>query len=240
MKLICKLFLILTFSFCLLPRPVSFAAAAEQTAPSVLSVEGRGNAAASPDCASVSIGVTTHGQDVSAAQAENTERARSIIAGLKMLGIDAKDIQTGNYSFRPTYNYSENRTHEIDGYTVDNTVIVRIRNIDLTGRVIDTALAHGANQINSLEFMVSDSKALRKEALLAAIRDAREKADIIASGLGRRITGIQHVSENTTAFQSRKYNSMMLAKAAMDTAVPVESGTVTLDASVHIEFILDN
>ena len=239
MKLILRLALILGLSLCLLPSPHSHAAATEK-APSILSVDGRGTAVAAPDRASISIGVTTHAKDAAAAQSENTTCAQSIIAGIKLLGIDAKDIQTSNYSFRPTYSYSENREQEINGYTVDNTILVTIKDIDLIGKVIDTALNHGANQINSLDFQIANTNDLRKTALLAAIRDAREKADIIASGLGHRIVGIQHVSENTGSFQSRKYNSMMLAEASMDAAVPIESGAVSLDANVHIEFILND
>ncbi|HCB93805.1 MAG TPA: hypothetical protein DEP57_08385, partial [Selenomonas sp.] len=120
-----------------------------------------------------------------------------------------------------------------------NSVIVKVKNVDLVGRVIDTALQRGANQINSLEFGISDTKSLRKQALNAAIQDAREKADILASGLGHRIIGIHHVTENTGSFTSRQFDSMMLAAASKNAAVPIESGTVSLDANVHIDFILD-
>lgn len=240
MKIHSILITICALSFLLSPLSVSHAESAEAPAPSILSVDGRGTAVAAPDRASISIGVTTQGQDAAAAQAENTAATQSIIAGLKMLGIDAKDIQTSNYSFRPNYSYEENRERAINGYIVDNTIIVTVRDIGLTGKVIDTALNHGANQINSLDFQISDTNALRKNALLAAIRDAKEKADIIASGLGHRIIGIHLVSENTGSFQSRKYNSMMLAEAAMDSGVPIESGTISLDANVHIEYILND
>ena len=240
MKIHSILIPICALSFLLSPLSISHAECAEAPALSILSVDGRGTAVAAPDRASISIGVTTQGQDAAAAQAENTAAAQSIIAGLKMLGIDAKDIQTSNYSFRPNYSFDENRERAINGYIVDNSIIVTVRDISLTGKVIDTALNHGANQINSLDFQISDTNALRKNALLAAIRDAKEKADIIASGLGHRIIGIHLVSENTGAFQSRKYNSMMLAEAAMDSTVPIESGTVSLDANVHIEYILND
>ena len=238
MKSILKFTFVLIVSLCLLPAAESHAAVSEKAAPGILAVDGRGTAVSAPDRASVSIGVTTHAKDAAAAQSENTSRAQSIIAGLKAMGIDAKDIHTSNYSFRPTYSYKENNEQEINGYSVDNTVLVVVRDIHLTGMVIDTALNHGANQINSLDFQISDTGKLRKGALLAAISDAKEKADIIASGLGRRIIGIQQVSENTGSFQSRTYNSKMLAEAAMVTAVPIESGSISLDANVHIEFIL--
>lgn len=242
MQFIQKNFLIFTFalSLCLLPQHSALASGTEKPDPSILSVNGSGQAEAAPDLVSVSIGVTTHGEIASVAQSENTAQVQAVIEGLKQLGIDAKDIQTSSYSFQPTYRSSENHERELSGYAVDNTIHVLIRDIHLAGRAIDTALRRGANQVHALDFRISDTQALRKKALLAAIRDAREKADIIASGLGHRIIGIRQVSENTGVFQSRKYNSMMLAEAMTDAATPMEPGTVSLDAEVHIEFILSD
>ena len=238
MQLLRKLALALAFSAFIMPQPVSQAATAE-SAISILSVDGIGRTTATPDRASINIGVTTSAADASNAQRENDSRIQNIVDGLKELGIAAGDIRTDHYSFRPDYTFRESRGSEITGYTVDNSVIVKVNNVDLVGRVIDTALQRGANQINSLEFGISDTKALRKQALNAAIQDAREKADILASGLGHRIIGIHHVTENTGSFTSRQFDSMMLAAASKNAAVPIESGTVSLDANVHIDFILD-
>ncbi len=238
MQLLRKLALALAFSAFIMPQPVSQAATAE-SAISILSVDGIGRTTATPDRASINIGVTTSAADASNAQRENDSRIQNIVDGLKELGIAAGDIRTDHYSFRPDYTFRESRGSEITGYTVDNSVIVKVKNVDLVGRVIDTALQRGANQINSLEFGISDTKALRKQALNAAIQDAREKADILASGLGHRIIGIHHVTENTGSFTSRQFDSMMLAAASKNAAVPIESGTVSLDANVHIDFILD-
>ncbi|MBR6268714.1 MAG: SIMPL domain-containing protein [Selenomonadaceae bacterium] len=238
MQLLRKLALALAFSAFIMPQPVSHAATAE-SAISILSVDGIGRTTATPDRASVNIGVTTSAADASNAQRENDSRIQNIVDGLKELGIAAGDIRTDHYSFRPDYTFRESRGSEITGYTVDNSVIVKVKNVDLVGRVIDTALQRGANQINSLEFGISDTKSLRKQALNAAIQDAREKADILASGLGHRIIGIHHVTENTGSFTSRQFDSMMLAAASKNAAVPIESGTVSLDANVHIDFILD-
>ena len=239
MGILRKLTLALAFSAFLIPQPISHAADAESTL-SILSVDGIGSTTATPDRASISIGVTTHAVDASSAQGENNSRVQNIVNGLKELGIAANDIRTDNYSFRPDYSFSEGRGNEITGYTVDNSIIVKVKDVKLVGRVIDTALQRGANQINSLEFGISDTKALRRQALNAAIQDAREKADILASGLGHRIIGIHHVTENTGAFTSRQFDSVMLAAAPKNVAVPIESGTVSLDANVHIDFILDN
>lgn len=226
----------LAFSLLLLPQETQ---AAEQPARPTLSVEGTGEANAAPDQATVAIGITTHAADAAKAQNDNAWTAAQIQNAIAALGIDAKDIQTQNYSFRPTYRTEENRRSEINGYTVDNTVLVCVRDIKLTGKVVDAALSHGANEISSLSFTASDARALRKVALKNAIADARDKADIIAQGLGKHIVGIQTVSENTGYPETRRYvGNMMLA--AKDAATPIQPGSLTLTANVHIDFLLSD
>ena len=118
-------------------------------------------------------------------------------------------------------------------------MLVCVRDIKLTGKVVDAALSHGANEISSLSFTASDARALRKVALKNAIADARDKADIIAQGLGKRIVGIQTVSENTGYPETRRYvGNMMLA--AKDAATPIQPGSLTLTANVHIDFLLSD
>lgn len=226
----------LALSLLLLPQETQ---AAEQPTRPTLSVEGTGEANAAPDQATVAIGITTHAADAAKAQNDNAWTAAQIQNAIAALGIDAKDIQTQNYSFRPTYRTEENRRSEINGYTVDNTVLVCVRDIKLTGKVVDAALSHGANEISSLSFTASDARALRKVALKNAIADARDKADIIAQGLGKRIVGIQTVSENTGYPETRRYvGNMMLA--AKDAATPIQPGSLTLTANVHIDFLLSD
>lgn len=238
MKRYASLLFSLAFAVSLLVLP-QVTQAAEQPARPTLSVDGTGEAHAAPDQATVAIGITTHAADAAKAQNDNAWTAAQIQNAIVALGIDSKDIQTQNYSFRPTYRTEDGRRKEINGYTVDNTVLVCVRDIKRTGKVIDAALSHGANEISSLSFTASDTRTMRKEALKNAIADARDKADILAQGLGKRIIGIQTVSESTSYPESRRYaGNLMLA--AKDAATPIQPGSLTLTANVHIDFILSD
>jgi uncharacterized protein YggE len=88
-----------------------------------------------------------------------------------------------------------------------------------------------------LDFRIRNTEKLRKEALTAAIRDARNKADIIAQGLGCHIVGIKNVSESTDYIEARSYdrNMLLASKAA---ATNIEPGTLDFNARVHIEYLL--
>lgn len=232
LTLVCALFL--------MSCSVAFAAPQQETPRPTLSVDGQGTGTAAPDMATVTIGVTTQGKDAAKAQNDNAWVSNQIQAAVRGLGIAEKDIQTRNYSFYPNYSTDKDRRNEVTGYTVNNSVIVVVRDIKLTGKVIDAALNNGANEINSLDFSASDTKAVRKVALLNAVQDARDKADIIAKGLGKRIVGIQNVSESTGYIETRRFGGNMLMAVAKDAATPIAPGSLSLTANVHIDFILSD
>lgn len=232
LTLVCTLFL--------MSCSAAFAAPQQETPRPTLSVDGQGTGTAAPDMATVTIGVTTQGKDAAKAQNDNAWVSNQIQAAVRGLGIEEKDIQTRNYSFYPNYSTDKDHRNEVTGYTVNNSVIVVVRDIKLTGKVIDAALSNGANEINSLDFSASDTKAVRKVALLNAIQDARDKADIIAKGLGKRIVGIQNVSESTGYIETRRFGGNMLMAVAKDAATPITPGSLSLTANVHIDFILSD
>ena len=232
LTLVCALFL--------MSCSAAFAAPQQETPRPTLSVDGQGTGTAAPDMATVTIGVTTQGKDAAKAQNDNAWVSNQIQAAVRGLGIAEKDIQTRNYSFYPNYSTDKDRRNEVTGYTVNTSVIVVVRDIKLTGKVIDAALNNGANEINSLDFSASDTKAVRKVALLNAVQDARDKADIIAKGLGKRIVGIQNVSESTGYIETRRFGGNMLMAVAKDAATPIAPGSLSLTANVHIDFILSD
>ena len=206
---------------------------------STLSVSGEGIIEASPDRATISIGVLTQDKDASRAQILNSKSAQEVINSIVSLGVERKNISTSDYNFRPTYRQDENHRHEINGYSVSNTVYIVLDNLELVGKVIDSALNHGANNINSLDFGIKNRKKLQDEALILAIRDARQRAELIARELGKSIIGIQSISINNGGVGMMRANHKMYSMMeSADYVTPIESGTLTCPASVHIEFIL--
>ena len=218
--------------------PMSECVAAEAELP-ILSVSGRGMVQSAPDQAAITLGVVTRAETAGEAQQENAAKAAAIRSALANLGVEDADIKTEDYNFRPEYSREQGERSVIVGYTASNIIRVKVRNVALVGDVVDAVLANGANTIHSLDFSIRDTDALRKRALESAVKDARNKADAIAHALGKSIVGVQHVSENTGMFQPRQSNAMMMK--SMDGAAestPIDAGTLSLSADVHIDFIL--
>lgn len=199
-----------------------------------ISVSAQGSTRITPDRATIQIGVLSRGASASAASAENARVAQRIIAAIKAVGIGADQISTVNYSVNPEYRQMENRSPEITGYTVHNTVVVDVRQIDQVGRVIDASLGAGANMINSLDFYASNTEEARRAALAAAVEKARMDAQVIARAAGGTLGGLAEASVGAYMIPMRRENVQMMrgdvAMAAPPT--PVEPGTELLSIQV--------
>lgn len=218
------------------------APALAQSAPSLptIAVDGQGEVTASPDTAYVTSGVTTQAATAREALDANTTAMTQLIDTLKAAGIEERDIQTSGFSVSPNYVYSDVRDAlgysqppKINGYTVSNTVNVRVRDIDILGAVLDQSVSVGANTINGISFAVADPGDLYDEARKLAFEDARAKARLYAEAAGVELKSIRTLSESQGYAPPQPY---MMREAALssDKAVPIQSGELTFSINVQV------
>lgn len=195
---------------------------------------GEGQVAAAPDTASVVLSVKTRAESAKTAQNANAKAANRVIGAVKNFGIASEDIKTSRYSVYPVY---DNKDRRIIGYSAENSVTVKIKGADKAGDVIDAAISAGANQVSSIQFYKSDTKALENEALTIAVKNAREQAEITARVLGVKIVGVKKATPNVT-HRSVQNSRMLMKAAATDSSTPIEAGEIFVTASVNVEFII--
>lgn len=228
---------------------VPFAFAATLAAPAYagsISIEGRGEVTASPDMAHISSGVTSQGATAREALDSNSAAMTELLDALKAAGIEARDIQTSNFTVTPNYVYSDARDEsgyslppKIDGYQVSNTVTVIVRELDELGAILDQSVTVGANTINGITFAVADPSALYDEARKAAFADAREKAELYATAAGGTLSEIESISESQ-GFNSPQPVAMYAVRAEAAAAdVPVEGGELTFSINVNVQWELE-
>ena len=136
-------------------------------------VTGDGSVATVPDRASVSFGVSSDAKTASAALHANAADMTKVIAALKAQGIAAADIKTDLVSLSSRYSSSGDA---VIGYTATNSVTATLRSLAKVGPVIDAAVDAGANQVSGPNLVRSDATAIYRQALRAAISNARGKA----------------------------------------------------------------
>ncbi len=111
--------------------PVGGGSTSEQ--PHTISVTGNGVSYGKPDIAIASIGVQTRNVDPGQAVTQNNDKMEAIVAALKELGIEEKDIQTTNFSVYVQQNYDSQGKPTEFTYVADNTVTVTVRDLNKVG-----------------------------------------------------------------------------------------------------------
>ena len=173
--------------------------AQDRAAERTVSVSATGSVIAEPDIAHVSTGVLTEGATAREALDRNTTAMRALIDGLKALGIDAKDIQTTHIGVEPRYQQSKDgRTPTINGYRVHNQVRIVQRVIGKLGETLDKAVTLGANQINGVQFEVSQAETLKDEARRRAMANALRRAQLYATAAGGQVDRVLAISGPST------------------------------------------
>lgn len=213
--------------------PYSVPAAADQR---VISLSATGTVKAAPDMASISTGVTSEGQTAQDALSKNTEAMTKVVDTLKQAGLEAKDIQTTDFSVSPIYERKKDEQAAfITGYRVSNNVNITVRDIDRLGDVLDKVVQAGANQIGSISFEIAEAEKMKDEARKHAMETAIGNAKLYAEAAGVELGPVVKITE-TGDFTPRPYRTMAAAAPMMAEAkqVPVEGGTMSVEATVEV------
>lgn len=199
-----------------------------------LSLTGHGQVLVVPDIATISVGVETDGETAGEALAANTQQAGAVIAALKEAGVEARDIQTSNFSVQPVYSDRKSQldgAQRVVGYRVFNQVMARVRVLGDLGAILDKVVSTGANRINGISFGVAEDGAARDLARTRAVEDAVRKARLYAKAAGVALGPIISIVEVERGGGPRP---MMMMEARAAAPVPVEAGTTTIAASVNL------
>ncbi len=180
-----------------------------------VSFTGEGRVFAKPDIAQIQLAVKTdRSKDAVAAVKSNTEKMNAVIAKLKELGLEDKDIKTISYNLNPDYEYPPNGQRTLAGYNVYQEVTIKVRDLNKIGSVIESATAAGANQAGNVSFTIDDLTELKKQARAEAVVKAKEQARSMAGLTGIKLGKLIGVWENANQpvpyYDSRDYAAKSL------------------------------
>ena len=201
-----------------------------------VTVLGTGTVLMDADRATIRVGVRELAEDVIAAQSSVNARIEAIVAALEALGVGEDALSTDTISIYPNYEYS-GETERIAGYSAYNALSVTIQDIDNVGKIIDAAFEAGANTLDSVTFSASDTAEANHQALALAVKDAMEKAGVLAEAAGMTLGGIESIRESGGYSYSTPVK-FARTEAAMDTATRVMASRLEVSATVEVEFEL--
>lgn len=225
----------------------------------LLSITAEGQSRRTPDLALFSAGVVTHGTNAAEALSANAIRMERVVAALKRAGIEARDLQTSAVSLQPRYSDPERdaqvRAREtrqpyippaqpemprIIGYEARNSLNIRVRRLGQMGRIIDTLVGEGANQIDGPNFTVEEQREALDEARTEAVANARARADLYARAAGLRVGRILAISESGGFYPVNQIvvTGRMAGAPPPPPPTPIAPGEVALGVSLSVQFEL--
>ena len=189
--------------------------------------------------AMLDLGVEVTAASVADARERAAQAASRLIASVKGNGVADRDIQTRAIAVNPQYDYSRSGPPVITGYTVQNLLAVRVRDLDRLGKVIDDALAAAgdAARLNSLQLGFSKQDDLLETARKNAVADARKRAETFAAAAGVRVGVVLAITE--TATSGPVPPGLPAGRSTADTATPVEIGESTVTVTVSVRFAIE-
>ncbi len=205
-----------------------------------LQVTGNAVITADPDTALITLGVETSSTSADKAAAENAERMASVLEALEALGLEGSTISTSGYNI---YSYSDTfaRTTSDEAitttYNVHNGITITTKDLDQVGRIVDTAVKAGANQVQNVRFDLADKQEMQLQALAIAIEQALAKADVMAKSAGETIGGVVSVSEEYGTYVAKNESLQMMAGGFdRGATTSINPGEIEVTAQVTMVF----
>ncbi len=202
-------------------------------------VAGVGKVTVTPDVAIVTLGVQAQASSVSEAQQQAAKAMANVMAALKSNSVVEKDIATQYFNITPVYSYAQDSGKQtLDGYSVSNTVNVKIRNVGNAGMVIDAVATAGGDytRINSVTFTVDQPERYNDQAREAAMNDAANRAKQLAKLSGVRLGRPSYINESVNSSSPIIYYDSGAKASASFAPTPISPGETEVTLTVQIVY----
>lgn len=239
----------LAISYSAISYAWSYAKAVEPGSYKSFSVTGEGKVTAIPDVATFTATVISEGgKDLDKVQTENTQKVNKVMDYLKSLEIEKKDIETTGFNVEPRYEYYNCNNGgacpppTIVGYTVRQSVSVKIRDFAVVGEALANVVKNGANSVSALQFTLDDKEAAVNEAKAEAIAKAKERAKTMAKAGGFRLGDLLSIDEASVnapyavVYGRGGAEADMMAKAAPEAIPTIEPGSQEIIEVVTLRY----
>jgi uncharacterized protein YggE len=180
--------------------------------------------------------VETRASVAAEASSANATLMTRVLAALRGANLPGLELETYGYSLQPQYATDTQRVRSIAGYAAYNNVRATIDDVNQVGRVIDVAIAAGANQVAAIAFVASDVEPARAEALAEAVANARAQAEVMARALGFELGAPLEIRGGADRPMPLTMEAMRAVQVS--DATPIEAGEQRVSANVSVRFAL--
>ena len=206
-----------------------------------LNAQGNSELTFDPDEAEVWAGISIVKDTAEEAQSEANKVINAIIDGLRYKGISEDDIETESLNLYEERTWTQDEGSKVIGWRATQTLKVKTADLTKVGAIVDVAVSNGANQINNINFGLTQEKEQehKKQALSEAAENAKEKAEILAESLGFKLGKVKTVSESNFYYMPYRYDMVKAEGAlAVEEAATIMPSDVSVTAQVNVVYYL--
>ncbi|RYD27786.1 MAG: DUF541 domain-containing protein [Verrucomicrobiaceae bacterium] len=218
-------------------------------APPSVSVSGTAEVKVTPDLIDVRLEVEALDSSLDTAHGLNELRVAGVLKLLKDLGVEEKDVRTDLVRIEPVYNDGNGSQARPGRFRVRRSVRCTLHDMKLLSPVLRGVIGQGVTQAPDIGFRSSGLRKHQDQALVEAVRAAKEKATLLAGELGGRPGRTLRISERAPG-GSWSWNSGMNACGcnARHSAFQASGGTVdgeattgwiSVSVTVDVTFVLE-
>jgi len=203
--------------------------------PAELVTSGHGEVVLAPDHAVLRLGVEVQAGSAALASSQAGARVDRVRQAIRARGFALDSVRVVQFDVTPNYQFERER--RLIDYGARATIQVTVRPLDRLGGVLDTALAAGAGDIQSISFQSDSAHAARADAIARALERARADAAALARAAGGAVGRLVTVSTSGPVMPYAREVAMSRLQAA--SGAPPVSGevVVSVDVSATWEFV---
>ena len=238
---------LLTFALVLCSFPLSASAQFSRVVSDRRSLEIRASekVTVSAEIAVVKVGFQNQAATKDAAYQENTKASAKIIQALLDAKVPKDAIETQTISLERQDEMHGPTAVRTTRFSADQEWRIHVKASEAQ-KVVDIAVAAGANQISDVDWSVADLRTLEAKAYAAALNRARSIAESTASQAGVKLGEILSITNSVSPFAFSSTLNTEDASLSVSSAYVVKTTPLTLfppsiqrEASVTVIFAID-
>ena len=201
-------------------------------------VSGEATLRRAPDLAVVSGAVSVRAATLEDARDRANARATEILGMLRALQVADGDVSAPSLQVHPTYDHARGRM-KLSGYEAVRPLTVRVRDLAVLGPILDGLADDGSTQVYGTNMELEDPTAASREALEAAVTDARGRAEALARAANLTVGAALRIEEEGGGMPAPYAMRAMKAEMAGDSsATEIAAGEVEVSARVRAWYAL--
>lgn len=203
--------------------------------PREMVVLGSGESVTVPDQALVNFGIRVQANSAKKARNSVDRQMKAVIEAVATYGVAKEDVQTRNVSL---HDERYGRMSRPPRFVASNRVTVVVKHLDKLGDIIGAVTEAGVNQMHGVSFGLQNPKPHKAKARQAAVKDAQTQAQEIARHAGVRLGKVLSIrgGDHEQNFISGRFGHRHAAAVMMQSAAPVESGSLEVHQKVEIRY----